>query len=186
VVCPTCGAALRAPPWRPAPPGLVSCAAVLRYDDASRRLVAGVKYRNARAVVGRLAGALAELVAPAVAAGAVGVVTWAPTTEAHRRDRGFDHARLLARALAHRVDLPARALLRRGPGPPQTGRARGERWLGPEFRARAPTPTTADRAAGVLVVDDVITTGATLAAAARALRAAGWIEVHGAAAARRP
>jgi predicted amidophosphoribosyltransferase len=83
-------------------------------------------------------------------------------------------------ALARRVDLPCRPVLVRGPGPAQTGRARAERWEGPHFTTGRAVP------AGVLVVDDVITTGATLAAAARALRAAGCPAVHGLATARTP
>ena len=39
------------------------------------------------------------------------LVTWAPTTQAHRRLRGFDHAALLARSVARDLGVPCRALL---------------------------------------------------------------------------
>ncbi|MDP9070431.1 MAG: ComF family protein, partial [Actinomycetota bacterium] len=91
-------------------------------------------------------------------------------------------ARLLAVAVARGAQLPCRPLLRRMPGPAQTGRSRAERLAGPtlQVRGRATVPP------GVIVVDDVVTTGATLATAARVLRAGGAREVHAVVAARRP
>ena len=84
-----------------------------------------------------------------------------------RRKRGFDHAQLLAKAVAERLQLPCRPLLARGPGPPQTGRPLEDRRRGPSFTTRTKPP------GAVLLVDDVVTSGATLAAAARALRVGG-------------
>jgi predicted amidophosphoribosyltransferase len=138
--------------------------------------VARLKYRNARAVLPALADAMASL----VDSGSVDVVTWAPTSAARRRQRGFDQARLLARAVARRLHRPCRSLLARDAGPPQTGRPRRQRVGGPNFT------TTRKPAPRVLVVDDVVTTGATMVAAARALKAAGAVAVTGAAAARTP
>ena len=108
------------------------------------------------------------------------LVTWAPTSPRRRRDRGFDQAQLLARAVARRLGLPARATLRRTSSTPQTGLDARARHLGPAFRALRPSPGS------VVLVDDVVTTGATLEAAASALRAAGATTVIGVTAAATP
>jgi predicted amidophosphoribosyltransferase len=111
----------------------------------------------------------------------IDVVTWAPASASRRAAYGVDHAELLARALGRALSRPTIALLARGPGPAQTGRDAATRRQGPSLLVpRAPGART------VLVVDDVATTGGTLAAAARALREAGARDILAATAARTP
>ncbi len=185
--CPCCGAAGAAPclvcrahlsPASAAapPPGVDGWWALLRYEGAGRDLVVHLKYRNARSSIRWLAEAMAALVDPT----GIDVVTWAPTTPERRRVRGFDQAELLAWAVARRLHLPCRRLLRRGSGPAQTGRSRQERHHTLRLQA------VGRPARSVLVVDDVATTGATLASVAAALRRAGTVEVWAVTAARTP
>lgn len=175
--CPACAALLRRAPTLPSPPGLDGCAALLAYDGAGRELVARLKYRNARSSVRFLARGMAAL----IPADHVDLVTWAPTTPARLRARGFDQAEVLARAVARRLGLPCRRLLQRAPGPAQTGRDAVARHAGPAFAACRHLA-----GARILLVDDVVTTGATVAGAAQALRGAGAGGVRVVAAARTP
>jgi len=176
--CASCIAAMRRAPALPAPPGVDGCVALLLYDGPAREVIARLKYRNARAAVRWLATGMAALVDPA----AIDMVTWVPTTRARRRHRGFDQGRLLARAVARKLHRPCHPLLRRLPGPPQTGRPLAMRRRGPRLVGRR----TARPPARVLLVDDVITSGATLVAAAEALRRTGVDHVRALAAARTP
>jgi predicted amidophosphoribosyltransferase len=146
--------------------------AAVPFTGRARRVVLGLKYRNRRQVARHLAGLVVNAIVAAGDHRRVDVVTWAPTSDARRRARGFDQGELVARHVARQLGVPCHRLLARwGPTAAQTGRSRVERLHGPEFTAR---PDIAARR--VIVVDDVVTTGATLRAAASALRHAGVTE----------
>jgi predicted amidophosphoribosyltransferase len=107
-----------------------------------------------------------------------------PLSASRLRERGFDQARVLATALASGLALPLLPALTRVRATEAQSRldlAARRRNLSEAFRARGPVPPRQ-----VVLVDDVITTGATVDAAARALRAAGARRVLVAAVARTP
>ena len=179
--CGACWAQLRPAAPGPVPAGLDRCRSLLSYEGVGRELLARLKYRNARSSLAWLASGMASLAARMVVDLDVRHVTWAPTSGVRRRARGYDQAELLARRVAADLGLACGRRLRRLPGPPQTGRGRDERLLGPAFVGRGPPVEGA-----VLLVDDLLTTGATLTAAARALRVAGATTVVAVTAGRTP
>jgi len=142
------------------------------YEGTARAVVTALKFH------GRLA--LAEPMAAAIA-GALGgrgrdmTIVPVPPAPRRRRRRGFDPAQELGAALARRTGLPLTPCLRRADGPRQVGRERRERLaLPPSVTSAATVPRRA------LLVDDVVTTGATLGACATALRAGGSTAVFAA------
>jgi ComF family protein len=118
---------------------------------------------------------LAEAAAPF--AGYDAVVP-APLHWRRRWDRGFNQAELLARQVSRLTGIPLdRRLLRTRPTPPQAGLTAAERRTNVRGAFAAAGDKAAIRGKKLIVVDDVMTTGATLEACARALKRAGAADV---------
>lgn len=146
------------------------------YEGASRQLISVLKYHHQRDA----AAALAATLTPLLDASDFDVVTSVPIATSRLRQRGYNQSELIAREVARQLGLPYRPLLRRLRNTQQVGKSRHQRLeqVSGLFVARGTPPRR------VLVVDDVLTTGATLNACAIALQAAGAQEVWGAVAAR--
>lgn len=166
VLCPACErelsppAALIAPP----PPGVDLAVAAAQFEGVARRIVHGLKYGHSLSLARIAASAMLEALPTAERPGAVVPV---PAGPSRRRWRGFDPAEELAIAAAELGGLPLSPCLARSDGPRQVGRTRRERTSDPpRVRVAGEVPER------VLLVDDVLTTGATLSACAAALRGA--------------
>ena len=156
------------PCWAPSAP-IAATVALSRWTGPVARTVLHAKLAGRREVLVALGERLAALVGVGPA-----VVVPVPTVPRRARLRGLDHTAVLATAVAETLDLPVVAALRtasrspdRGASPAGTRRALPDGAFAPTPRARALTGEH------VLLVDDVVTTGATLAASARALADAG-------------
>ncbi|MBW3536610.1 MAG: ComF family protein [Actinobacteria bacterium] len=157
----------------PRPNGLAGLVALFEYTGLGREVILALKHTRGVDAVPDLADALADGVRRANWDPSPSVVTWVPTTADRRSARGYDQSRLLAKAVARRLRLPCRRLLVR--------HGRAQQGLGATARRRGPELAVRRALAGpVLIVDDVLTTGATLSAAASTLRAAGAPEVFAA------
>src|SRR3954454_22622838 len=155
--------------------GFASARAAVGYDAAARRVVHAWKERGLR----RLAAEAAQLVAERLPPAEVDALTFVSADRARRLERGHTPAGRLALELAPLWELPCLPLLERTRGGRQRGSSAAERrTVRGAFRPSREAPRR------VAVVDDVYTTGATAAAAASALRAAGARRVEAVAFAR--
>ncbi|MCP5026184.1 MAG: ComF family protein [Actinomycetia bacterium] len=167
VVCGPCRGRLGAVRPGPAVEGLGQLVALFDYDRGGGDLITALKYRGRTSLARWLGSALGIAVLDRIQP-RPSMVTWAPTTRDRRRSRGFDQSEVLAREVARVLRVPARPTLIRIGNEHQTGRPRSERRdSGPRFHTPSAT------AGFVLLVDDVVTTGATLVSARRALLVAG-------------
>lgn len=203
--CPWCAACFAALPWnlpacprcaeplpgrleaRPCgrclrrPPPFVRSRVPLRYAEEVAGLVQRFKF-EASPRAGAVLLALLEAGLPGAALAWPQALVAVPLHPRRARERGFDQGEWLARRLARRLELPLARARRRRDTPTQRGLDRDERRrnLSDAFVMASPLPPR------VALVDDVMTTGATLGALAASCRAAGAREVEAWAVARTP
>jgi predicted amidophosphoribosyltransferase len=193
LLCDDCAVALStARPRRvspdPAPPGLPPCHALGRYGGRLRELILAYKDRGRQGLARPLADALAVAVAAAVPAPRPLLLVPVPTTAQAVRQRRGDHMLRLSRATANglrrdgrtvAVARPVRAVAR----PDSAGLSATERHrlarasLRPRRSCRAGRPLPGETSPGgafaLVVLDDVITTGATVVAVSEVLAGMG-------------
>lgn len=151
-----------------------------RRQGVLQRLVDGYKFLS----VQEAAVPIAALMAASLPLLTEAVLVPVPTSTVHVRKRGFDHTRQIAIHLSRHIGVPSAHLLQRSAHYVQheATRYRRHQQVAGTFHCASPL----DSKLTYVLVDDVLTTGATVAEAARALRAAGATRVIAVILARQP
>jgi ComF family protein len=160
------------------PPDYARARAVGHYTGALRELIHDFKFSDRHAVRAMLARLMSDAGADLLAQAEV--IVPVPLSRRRLLSRRFNQAALLAKTVARTAGLPYEplALVRTRATPPQVGLTRNERKLNVRGVFAVPDRFR-PRLAGkrVVLIDDVVTTGATCGAAARALMKAGAVSV---------
>jgi ComF family protein len=149
--------------------------------DELRRLIDDYKFENVRSAHHILAELLDQRISQLPG---TTVVVPVPTISSHIRMRGYDHAALLARSFARRRRLEVQPIVKRVTTTVQRDAPRLQRIA--QAKVAFKVRKKLDPSVPYLVIDDIITTGASVTYVAKALREAGAKEVWLAAIARQP
>lgn len=172
-LCRTCTSSLRRSQQRELDVDGYYCRVASAYsmDDSLRKLILSFKYHRARRLASWMA---AQMYVPALSLRAerMRAITWLPATPHKIRERGYDQGQILARALSLYLNLPLIEILSRDRSDTgQTGLTREQRSSGPQLELLRNSPES------VLLVDDVVTTGASLKAGLTKLISGGASEL---------
>lgn len=175
LICEPCGRAFPARLDADAIPKLTSIRAarsVWPYEGSVREIIRRYKYNGLRSLAPVLAKEIANVFLewnPPIS-----MITYVPVHPSRLRERGFDQSELLARELSRLTGIPLLPAIVRERETAIQARAMSAAQRAGNVRGAFHVPDSAAlRRAHVLLVDDVLTTGATLTEAARALRHAG-------------
>ena len=179
--CSTCGLPLQATDAETCavclaqPPRIARTRSAVAYDEISRGLAIRLKYGRKVAI----AKTMARFMAPLVAGGDERVLVPVPLHRSRLWWRGFNQSALVAAELSRRLSIPTEPLLlsRMRRTPPLKGMSALQRRkaVAGAFRVRDPAAVAGKT---IILVDDVLTTGSTADACARALKRAGATRIE--------
>ena len=161
--------------------GFASAGSAFAYEGVAQELVVALKYGGQKKVAEPMAEAAADVFRRCLARPGLPIVTWVPSHPAVTRERGYNQAEVLARALACRSEVEHVMPLAR-----KVKRTAHQQALSREERAENlagafvgfESPVSFGDEAWVMLVDDVFTTGATSSEVASAITARSGLEVH--------
>lgn len=173
------GAEVECPSCIAEPPDFGRARAALVYDDATHRMIVGFKHGDRTEMAGTFGAWMARAASGLTTA--TSILTPIPLHPKRLLSRRFNQSLLLAREVAHRLGarISVDGLIRSRETPPQkdlSAEARRRNVSG-AFAVRNEDARARFQGAHVVLVDDVLTTGATLSASARALKRAGAARV---------
>lgn len=177
-ICPLCQAVMpSAAGNRRTGKAFTVCVSALYYENDVKYAIRRYKFHGAQAY----ASAFGELIAQRVYEDLdreYDLISWVPLAPDRLRERGYDQSRLLAENAAKRLRKPVVSLLqkRRGVGAQSLAVSPAQRRsnIAGAFSVRDPGAVVGKR---ILLIDDIVTTDATLSECAKVLRAAGAEEV---------
>lgn len=158
---------------------LIGVQVAFRFEGVVKELIYKLKYLSDRAVARFLAAEMAQIIDRSQ----FDLILHVPSDGRALRQRGYNQAHLIARELARQLDLPQEAALLRTKHSPQVGLSRSQRLAA--VRDNFVVLPRLIENKRLLVVDDVLTTGATLSECARVLKSAGARSVWSAVAAKK-
>lgn len=141
------------------------------YSGIAKDLVYKLKFRSARAAGATIAELMTDII-PILPSETM--VVHVPTATSRRRTRGFDHAQSIALALSKKFKLNYQGVVKRTGQTRQVGAKRDVRQKQLENAYHVKRDLNGQR---VLLVDDIVTTGATLETVAKVLKSAGAKQV---------
>ena len=174
LLCPECQNGL---PWLTGAAGerkielTEGCVSVAEYDDRVKKGIHAFKFHGKSARSKTFGLLIAQCVKDHGLA--ADLVSWPPLSKKRLRERGYDQARLLAEKMGEELGLPVMGTLRKEHRPAQSGLECMEARRANLQGAYTAINIETFRGKRVLLVDDVLTTGATLSECARTLRLAG-------------
>lgn len=159
-------------------PFLESWTAVWYYEGVVRKSILRYKFHGARLYAPAYGRMLAMALLKEHPEG-FDILTWVPTGILRRLRRGYDQVELLANAVAQELGMEPRRLLKKVRNNPPQSRIVGQAQRRANvLEAYRVTDGAVPAGKRILILDDVITTGATAGEAARVLLTAGASQVH--------
>lgn len=161
-------------------PFIDKCVSPLYYKDKVRASVHRYKFGGCSAYSRRYAALMSDCVENNLDCRSIDVISWIPLSKKRLRQRGYDQARLLAEEIAAKTGLPCRQLLQKVKNNSAQSLTRDAKQRRENVAGVYALDDGADVSGlRILLIDDVVTTGATMSEAARILRKEGAKSVFG-------
>lgn len=143
-----------------------------QYEGVPKTLVMNMKLDSSRQAAKDIAGVLARMIDEHEYLNETQLIIPVPTIQPHIRQRGFDHTLLIAQMLSRTLGLPYSSSLERTSNTRQVGKNRKERFKQMENGVKFKEVNDLN-GVNITLIDDIVTTGATLSACSRTLKQAG-------------
>lgn len=161
-------------------PFIDKCVSPLYYKDKVRASVHRYKFGGCSAYSRRYAALMSDCVENNLDCRSIDVISWIPLSKKRLRQRGYDQARLIAEEIAAKTGLPCRQLQQKIKNNSAQSLTRDAKQRRENVAGVYALDDGADVSGlRILLVDDVVTTGATMSEAARILRKEGAKSVFG-------